>query len=188
VFSLTVIFRLFVSSARGTGGIGNRHRNGLRRCGLSAGPQGNWGCTLTAEDDLAYSLTQQSFSQRIFHAARIRRIGLLSRLRSVFTNKAKVLGVLHGAQNGPHKPCPKYKNGAPFPKRRLYNNRSLSSFFSVPTAAETPASQGAAADTPAVDHGLARESAHSNGWRDRCARAGHFHSTARAAAAAPDYR
>jgi len=73
------------------------------------------------------------------------------------------------------------------PERR-FRNTTLEFFLSAPMAAEIPASLGAAADTLAVDHGLARASTHSNGWRVQCARAGHFHSTARAAAAGPGYR
>src|ERR1700741_229443 len=80
-------------------------------------------------------------------------------------------------------------------KRRAGWNRSAvhlsttrENFLSAPKAVERPASQGAAADTLAVDHGLARELAHSNGSRVRCARAVRCHSPARAAAAEPGYR
>jgi hypothetical protein len=68
--------------------------------------------------------------------------------------------------------------------------RKTTQYFelTVPAAVETPASLGAAAHTLAIDHGLARESAHSNGWHDRCARAAHYHSPARAAVAVPGYR
>ena len=73
------------------------------------------------------------------------------------------------------------QNGAPLPT-------SLRSSLSAPKAAEMPASRVAAAGTLAVDHGLARESAHSNGSHVRCARAARCHSPARAAVAVPGYR
>src|SRR5215469_12861812 len=73
------------------------------------------------------------------------------------------------------------QTGAPFPT-------SLRSSLSAPKAAEMPASRVAAAGTLAVDHELARESAHSNGSHVRCARAARCHSSARAAGAVPGYR
>src|SRR5882762_9006609 len=84
----------------------------------------------------------------------------------------------------------KKTNGVPLVGRRsselwtFYSNFC----FSVQAGAGTLAYLASAADIPAADHGLARGSAHSNGWHVRCARAARCHSPARAAVAVPGYR
>jgi hypothetical protein len=76
----------------------------------------------------------------------------------------------------------------PAPRRTPFLKNRSRKTLTVPMAAETPVLLDAAADIPVADHGLARASAHSNGWHDRYARAVRCHSSARAAAAVPGYR
>jgi hypothetical protein len=83
----------------------------------------------------------------------------------------------------------KNTNGVPPSGRRSFALAfSPEILLTVPAGAGTRAYPASAADSPAADHGLARGSAHSNGWHVRCARAARCHSPARAAGAEPGYR